>query len=72
MFFTTGGVFDTSVTAPTTGDPAGTIEIVWRDCDNATLTYNLNGLGLTGAIEAQRFLPNNIPLCEPLGQMVEG
>ena len=63
---TSGGVFD-SPTPPI--DPQvdyGTITIVFHDCNNATLTYDIPSPPLAGTIELSRGAPDNIELCMAL------
>ena len=48
---TSGGVFDSEEPKVTQEEDYGTIMIVFHDCDNATLTYDLPTLGLSGAID---------------------
>lgn len=66
VVLTEGGVFDSAQPPAVTGDPIGTLTIVWHDCENATLTYDLPGLGLMRSIEIRRIVNDNAALCEAL------
>jgi len=66
VFLTQGGLFDSSEPAPETGEPIGYIWIWWDECENATLSYNLPGLGLNDSMWIRRIVPDNVPLCEAL------
>ena len=46
----------------------GTIEIVWSDCENATLTYDIDPPGVSGIIELTRITLDNVALCEVLAE----
>ena len=61
---TEGGVFDAADPKPTTGDSVGTIEIVWTDCENAVLTYNIDPPGVSGEVTLRRITLDNVALCE--------
>ena len=52
--------------APVTGDPIGTIKIVWTDCENGILTYDLTDPEVSGEIPIRRITLDNVPLCEAL------
>ena len=63
---TEGGVFDT-------GDPPvmqtqgyGTLDITFQDCQFATVMYNIPDAGVSGTIDIQRIVADNIPLCQSL------
>lgn len=66
VFLTKGGVFDSAEPAPETGEPIGHIQILWDECENARLSYNLSGLGLNGSMAIRRIVPDNVSLCEAL------
>jgi hypothetical protein len=67
VFLTAGGVFDKAQPKAETGvNPIGTITIIWTDCENATLTYYLQNLGLIDSTEIQRITPDNVALCVAL------
>lgn len=63
---TVGGVFDSPAPVPQVSDPIGTIVIVWQDCMNATLDYDLPGYGLSGRINLVRIAADNAALCQAL------
>lgn len=67
VYLTAGGVFDLSEPAPETGDSIGTITIVWQDCENATLSYEIDPPGVAGEIPLGRIVRDNVALCEELG-----
>jgi len=67
VFLTAGGVFDKAEPMPeTAAEPIGTITIIWHDCENGTLSYELPDLGLMGSIEIRRITPDNVALCKVL------
>ena len=66
VYLTEGGVFDAVSPAPSTGDPIGTIDIIWPDCENADLDYDISSLGLSGSISLVRIVSDNVALCEAL------
>lgn len=66
LVLTTGGVFDSADPAVENDASYGTISIVWHDCENATLTYNIPSLALIGSIELNRITLDNVGLCEAL------
>jgi hypothetical protein len=63
-FLSEGGVFD--MPEPAVGAPAsiGSITIVWHDCENATLSYDLDPPGVSGEIEIRRIVADNVKYCE--------
>lgn len=67
VFLTQGGVFDSAEPSPETGESIGTISVIWHDCENATLSYDIDPPGVTGVIELRRITPDNVSLCETLG-----
>ena len=68
VFVTEGGEFDMSDPEPVTGDPVGFIKLGWSDCENATLTYDLDQPSLSGVIQLTRIALDNVALCEALSQ----
>jgi len=42
----------------------GTMTIDFADCSTATVTYAIDGLGLSGEIPIQRIELDNVALCE--------
>lgn len=65
-FLTAGGVFDSAAPAPDPAQNIGTMSIVFHDCENATLTYDLTDPDLSGSIELTRIALDNVALCEAL------
>ncbi len=65
---TSGAVFDKPEPPIDPQVEYGTITIVFHDCNNATLSYDIPSLGLMGTIELTRVFadPDNIALCEAL------
>ena len=66
VFLTQGGLFDSAEPAPETSEPIGSIWIRFDECENATLSYNISGLGLSSSMFIRRIVPDNVPLCEAL------
>lgn len=66
LYLTQGGLFDSAEPAPETGEPIGDIWIWWDECENATLSYVMRDLGLSGSMFISRIVPDNVPLCEAL------
>ncbi len=67
VYLTEGGVFDMAEPPAVTGkDPIGTITIVWSDCENGVLTYDIDPPGVSGEIPIKRIVPDNVALCEAL------
>lgn len=66
VYQTVGGKFDSTEPRPETDGPIGTIEILWPDCENASLTYQLDAPRAAGTILLQRVTQDNIALCEAL------
>jgi len=67
VYLTEGGVFGLPEPVPETGDPIGTITIVWHDCEKATLSYEIDPPGVVGEIPLTRIVPDKVALCEQLG-----
>lgn len=62
-----GGLFDDP--APVTNSAPGsygTLEIEFHDCATATLSYELNAIGVSGQIPIRRIVSDNQALCETL------
>jgi len=67
IYVTEGGVFD-SAEPPATTDPAGngTITLLFPDCENGLLEYNIISPDLSGKIPIERIALDNVALCESL------
>jgi hypothetical protein len=62
---TQGGIFDAASPEPTQhGD--GTVTVDMRDCENGTITYDIESANLQSEIPIKRIAPDNVPLCESL------
>jgi hypothetical protein len=60
---TSGGVFDAAQPMP--GQQTdGTLEIVFADCENGLLNYEIDSLSLQGSIPLSRIALDNVPACE--------
>jgi len=66
VFLTQGGVFDAPAPAPGKAAKVGTIKLVWKDCETATLTYDIDPPGVQGEIDIGRIVPDNVGLCQAL------
>jgi plastocyanin len=62
-----GGVFD-SGEPPVDTVPDGTMQLQFSSCTEGMVTYEIDSLGLTGAVPIQRIVPDMVPLCEGLSQ----
>ena len=60
---TEGGIFDSGTPMPVQTANQGTITVVWHDCENATLTYNIPALGRMGTIQLIRLSADNVAAC---------
>ena len=69
IFMTAGGVFNSAEPKPDDAVKVGTMTIVWRDCKNATLTYEIDPPRVMGTIELTRIVDDNVALCEALGTL---
>ena len=58
-----GGVFDSGV-PPVETVPDGTIELQFSSCTEGMVTYEIDSLGLSGAVPIQRIVLDNVPACE--------
>jgi len=63
-YLSEGGVFDKPEPPVAAAVPIGSITIVWHDCNNATLSYDLDPPGVTGEIEIRRIVADNAKYCE--------
>ena len=68
VYLTRGGVLDSAAPQPETSGPIGTISIVWHDCENGTLSYDLERPKVAGQIEITRIVQDNVALCEALSR----
>jgi hypothetical protein len=66
VFLTAGGEFDSEEPVPDPAVKVGTMTIVWHDCENATLTYDIDPPDVMGTIELTRIVGDNVALCEVL------
>ncbi len=66
VYQTAGGVFDSSEPQPDPALKIGTMTITWHDCENATLTYDIEPPAVMGTIELSRIVDDNVALCEVL------
>lgn len=60
-----GGVFDSPEPQPE-NRVDGTIELVFENCSAGVVNYEIDSLGLQGAIPVQRIANDNVALCEVL------
>ena len=63
-YLSEGGVFDSATPPVGQAEAIGSVTIVWHDCANATLTYDLDPPGVTGEIQLQRIVADNAKYCE--------
>ena len=63
---TSGGIFNGSDPSATQTPGYGTITIEFLSCNEALLTYNFPGLGLSGQMTLTRVVGDNIALCDVL------
>jgi hypothetical protein len=67
IFVTSGGVFDSAQPpAKTELDGDGTLTITFAGCNEATVSYEITSLGISGVIPIQRIVEDNVALCETL------
>ena len=66
IYQTAGGVFDSPDPQPDPAFKIGTMTIIWEDCANATLNYEVDPPGITGTIELTRIVDDNVALCQAL------
>jgi peptidyl-prolyl cis-trans isomerase A (cyclophilin A) len=62
-----GGIFDSGTPVPTRRLD-GTLTIEFSDCTAATITYDIPSVDRQGVIPIQRVTPDNVALCEALGE----
>ncbi|MFT5139478.1 MAG: DNA-binding beta-propeller fold protein YncE [Lysobacterales bacterium] len=63
---TSGGIFNGSVPLAVQSLAYGTISIVFNNCNEAVLDYNIPSLGLFGQMTLTRVVTSNVALCELL------
>jgi hypothetical protein len=63
---TSGGIFHGSNPLASQQKNYGTITIVFISCNEARLTYNFPGLGLSGNMTLTRVVDDNVELCETM------
>jgi sugar lactone lactonase YvrE len=69
IFLTSGGVFDSAQPPATTDlDGDGTLTIKFAGCNEATVSYEITSLGISGVIPIQRIVEDNVALCEALAK----
>ncbi len=67
VFLTKGGIFDDPGAVDVSAEESyGSMTIDFHDCSNATLTYDLFAVGLSGTIPIRRIAADNHALCEKL------
>ena len=65
---TEGGVFDSGEPVVNQTQGYGTLDLSFRDCSNASITYNIPAAGVAGEIDVVRIVSDNVPLCESLAE----
>jgi hypothetical protein len=68
IYVTRGGVFDSSDPAPDVPTAEGTMEVIFLNCTEGLVKYDIPSLGLMGEIPIQRIAPDNVSLCEALSE----
>ena len=61
---TSGGLFNGSEPMASQTPGYGTITVVFKSCNEATLTYDFPGAGLSGEMSLSRVISENVALCE--------
>lgn len=61
---TSGGVFNAAAPQPTQS-PDGAIVLEFSGCNEGTVTYDLQSVGLQGVVPIERIALDNLVLCEP-------
>ena len=64
VYLSSGGVLDSPSPAPEPAMLVGTMKIVWSNCNEGVLSYELPALNLSGEIPIQRIVLDNIAACE--------
>ena len=65
---TSGGVFNSDTPLAMQDAAYGTITIVFNSCNEAVLSYNFPGVGLSGQMTLTRVVTDNVALCEALSK----
>jgi DNA-binding beta-propeller fold protein YncE len=63
-----GMIFDSGTPAVIRDIDYGTIDIVWSDCENATLDYDIPAVSRSGSINLKRVTNDNVALCQGLSR----
>ncbi len=63
---TRGGVFDAPTPRPES-EPGGRLRLTFRGCDELEVEYDLDQGPVTGRLQLQRVVKDNVALCESLG-----
>jgi hypothetical protein len=61
---TTDGRFDSG--EPVSNASAGTATVVFGDCENGTVSYDIQAIGKQGSVPIQRIVLDNVKTCEEL------
>jgi uncharacterized membrane protein len=67
---TQGGLFDAASPEPTQHG-GGTVTVDMTDCENGTITYDIESANLQGEIPIQRIALDNVPLCQSLAAQLQ-
>jgi hypothetical protein len=67
VYSSSGGLFDQNPPVPV-HEPMGSILLQFYDCNSGSVTYEMPDIGRDGVIPIQRVAPDNVTLCEQLGQ----
>ncbi|MEM1410863.1 MAG: FG-GAP repeat protein [Pseudomonadota bacterium] len=71
VFLTSGGLFDQVEPAPEVDGPIGTMRLLWLNCDEAFLLYELTQPVVSGVIPLRRPVEESAALCEALADAEE-
>jgi len=66
MELTSGGAFNAAEPVPVQEAGYGTLALDFKDCTEASVTYDFPGAGESGSFLIHRVVADNIPLCESL------
>ncbi len=72
VFMSEGGVFD-SAEPPVSTDPmgVGALTLVFPDCTQGMITYEITSPNVSGSIPIQRISPDNVALCNFLNEQLQ-